>query len=394
MKRILLYISVALCLAACRKDSDEPDSHPGFDVDGVKRTVLVYAVNHSSLRYDFADDATEMLRAFEGLDENKFQLLVYKTDSESSCGLYRVDKNVNGSHCDFVKIKSYARKQTSTSPDRIKDVLSDALAVYPNSAYDLIFWGHGSSWFPSFSDHELHDNGMAHSYGGEYNGGTSPSGTTGTNWVEIDELADAVPDRRFETIWFDCCYMTGIEVIYEFRDKCDTFVGYPTEVWSEGLAYDKVLPYLMKEQPDVVGGAKAFYEVYSSRNEPVTVAVIDMKSVETVAEASHDIITSGTVRPQTASLLNYSRMKTAPFYDFSQFMEITADLNGVNDRFARLDDALDKMVLYHAASSIDFNKRPWNVNSISGVSTHFFRDNGTRESEYYKTLDWYRRVYE
>lgn len=127
---------------------------------------------------------------------------------------------------------------------------------------------------------------MLYGYGGESN----------RDYINVDELADAIPDSRFETIWFDCCYMAGIEVIYQFRNKCRTFVGYPTEVWLEGMPYDMTLPFLMKTVPDITGAARTFFDYYNEVRDPVTVTVVDMSKLEPVADAAKAVYASGSVR--------------------------------------------------------------------------------------------------
>lgn len=71
-------------------------------------------------------------------------------------------------------------------------------------------------------------------------------------------LADAIPDGVFDFIWFDACYMSGIETAYELRDKCDTFVAYPTEVYTPGMPYNLTIPYILKETPDLKSAASEF----------------------------------------------------------------------------------------------------------------------------------------
>lgn len=392
MRRLLNFLSVLSLLlsAGCGNDGEEPGNSCFLfpDPENVSRVVVVYAVNRSSLVYDFDDDSEEMLRAMSAVDTDSNQLLVYKTDSATETGLYRVVKDA-AEGCRFEIVRSYRRDVTSTHPDRMREVLDDALGLFPNAAYDLIFWGHGTSWRPYFSDHAVVEPPVLYGYGGEY----SQTGGSQTDWTDLDELAGAVPDGRFETIWFDCCYMTGIEVVYQFRDKCSTFVGYPSEVWDKGMQYDEVLPYLFAESPDITGAAKTFYGFYAERNQPVTVAVIDMAGIEDLADVAASVISSGNLRPLTTGLLDYSRTKSSPFYDFQQFFRLVAELNGAPELADDLAEAVAKTVVYHAASDKDFNGRPWDSSSVSGLSTHFYRGTDTRDESYYRTLDWYKRVY-
>lgn len=392
MKRIILYILSVFLLVSCEESGRDPNSeNNAVDADGVKRAVLVYAVNRSSLSHDFVDDSNEMLEAMLKVDAKTCQLLVFRTDDEENCGLYRAVRSSGGGdrRFEFRLLKRFDRDVLSTHPDRIKEVVDYALSIFPHATYDLIFWGHGMSWKPFFTDHNVVSPPEVYGYGGEYNGNGSR-----TDWVEIDELAASIPPYKFETIWFDCCYMSGIETIYQLRDKCKTFVGYPSEVWQYGMAYDQVLPYLLRENPDVVAAAKAFYEFYAKSADPVTVAVTDMSNIESLADVAKEILLSGETMPSTVELVNYSRTSGVPFYDFKQFYGSIARLNGRPDLEERLSDAMDEAVIYHAQSDKNFWLKPWETANISGISAHYYLGTDSRDETYYRTLDWYHRVYE
>lgn len=374
--------ALLMTLVSCGVE-DDPD--PGLPEGEAERVVLVYAVNRNNLSYNLEDDSSEMLKAMSAIASDRYQLLLFRTDSETECGLYRAVPDDTGDY-DFDQVKLFPRDVTSTHPERIAEVIEYSVGLFPEAACDLVFWGHGMSWKPYFTDHNVAP--VKRSYGGEYNPDRG-----NLDWIEIDELAAAIPDHTFDTIWFDCCYMSGIETIYEFREKCSTFVGYPTEVWDSGLAYDRVLPYLLRDNPDVKGAARAFYEYYNATSDPVTVAVVDMSKIETVADVASEILNSGALRPEEYGLINYSRTSSAPFYDFAMYFTQTARLNGREDLSDSLNMAMDELVTYHAESAFNFNRRPWNTSDISGISTHYYVGGESAEESYYRTLSWFKRVY-
>lgn len=383
----LLMAIICPGLLSCNKNTKD---EPSVSEDNMKRVMLVYAVNNSSLRYDFKNDSVEISRAMKNIDLRYFQVLVFKTKDRNTTGLYKIVREY-GDSIKFKEIISYPRETTSTCPTQIEKVVSDALTVYPQAKYDLVFWGHGSAWRPEKDDYNLYSNKSApeRGYGGEYNGSSS----TSTSWTNIDDLADAIPDHVFEHIWFDCCYMGSIEVIYQFRNKCKIFVGYPTEVMSEGMAYDSVLPFMLRETPDPVGGADAFFKRYLNIGEPATVAVVDMEKLEPFADAARDILSDRNVIPESEDQINYSRFSGTKFLDVITYLNDMADLNGHSELKEKLQTAYEDMVLYHAASRTDFNNRHWDTSKIYCLSTFYFLDKNDDQTKYYKTLDWYDRVY-
>ncbi|MDE6006555.1 MAG: hypothetical protein K2G67_03270 [Muribaculaceae bacterium] len=385
----LLLALFSPCLISCNKNSDD---EPPVSEEDMRRVTLIYAVNNSSLRYDFKSDSIEIEKAMRNIDLRYYQVLVYKTVDKNNTALYKiVDKG--GSRPTFEEIKRYERLTTSTSPQQIRNVVKDALSFYPGATYDLIFWGHGTAWRPENSDYTIGGSGPERGYGGEYNGNTTSSGMPITSWTNLDDLADAIPDHVFDHIWFDCCYMSSIEVIYQFRNKCNTFVGYPTEVMSEGMTYDEVLPYMVRETPDPTGAANAFFNHFVSTGQPATIAIIKMDKVEAMADAVKDVIKNCDVKPDSSDQINYSRLSGCKLVDLISYISDMAKLKNRTDLVDNLISAYNDMVIFSAATKTDFRNQYWDTSRIFGISTYYFIDYSNELTDYYKTLDWYKRVY-
>lgn len=412
---LLLIVFLTVLLSGCREDP-KPDPQP----KEVRQMTIVYAVNHNNLSSYLVANENQMLKAMGNVDADVYKLLVYKYTSNGP-GLYEV-RNSNGK-CEFTLLKQYDESVLSVSKERVSEVLEDALDYYPNVDSNLFFWGHGLGWVNPYKYSNSTINSLSKSasvnpanknnvsvtlpevygYGGEYvyEDGVRVS----TDYLDLDQLAEAIPDHRFEIIWFDCCYMSGIEVAYQLRNKCETFVSYPTEIMAEGLPYDKVIPKIIGSSPDRVGAARALYEYYVGKSTPeaVSVAVMDMSQIEDVAAAARDIFMSGENRPSEVGLQNYSRLRSTPYYDFGQYLREYANSNaGVNSSGSsdlmkeKLKSALDKFVVFSAASEKDFNYpvgKPINKDNFSGLSIHNFLNLSSARDDYYRKLDWYQRVW-
>lgn len=396
---IILYVALVLpltfssCSDSNKEDLVEPDTK-------AVRVTLIYAVNNSSLASYFASDRNEIVQGVLSAPGN-CRLLLYCTDNDREASTYDTpvlfEAQVKDGAVSWKHVKRYDKGVLSTDPQRMEAVISDALSRYPDARFDLFFWGHGSGWVPGSALRlrpatESVDRPESYGYGGEYDAAYKAA------WTDIDELAAAIPDGRFDTIWFDCCYMANIETIYELSGKCDTFVGYPTEVWGDGLDYASALSHMMRENPDIIGGVKEFFNGYNSNHEPVTATVVDMNALEPLADAVKAILASGDARPATTELINYSRhRKYYDFYDFGTFMRLTATRNAEDAKryelISNFDKALKAALLYQAASSIDFNNILWDTEAVSGLSTHYFTESDSESDRYYHKLKWYKRVY-
>ncbi len=384
---IIIISLLTVLLAGCKHSKSEPEPEPQpVNPDGV---TIVYAINKSSLSGNFMQDTAEMKAAMVNVDMSRQRLLVYLTESTSKTGLYELQQIGKKKVLAWRKVKEYDRRQTSTAPAVMKQVISDALSVYPDAEHTLVFWGHGSAWTPGFSDHETRADAPAqYSYGGEYGKNNE------WQWTEITDIANAIPDGAFRTIWFDCCYMSSIEVAYQLRHKTDMYVAYPTEVWEYGLNYDGVLPFIMRENQDLTGAAAKFYSYYNDKNDAVTVSVMDMSKIEAVAEATRALMQQYPDEiGKVTGVVNYRRGGTYGYYDMMQLLK----LKDQGELWQGVQDSMNRFVVYHAESSRDFNNRQWVQTPLCGVSMHSLGEYDQKEVDhepFYRTLDWYKAVYE
>lgn len=167
---------------------------------------------------------------------------------------------------------------------------------------------------------------------------------------------------------------------------------------GEGLPYNLVFPHIIGDNVDRVEAAKALYGYYTGKYspDPVTVAVMDMESIDGVAEAAKRIIASGNILPSIAGMQNYSRMKGVGYYDFGQYMRKYADVNGKSSDadVEQLNLALKKFVIYSDASELDFRGYPIDKSNFSGLSVHNFANVNSAMDDYYRKLDWYKYVWQ
>lgn len=400
---IAALMVVSVLLAGC--DPDEPNGPKT-----VKQMTLIYAINNNNLSADLVANESQMLEAMGNVDPDVYKLLVYKYTGDGP-GLYEVTKE--SGRRTFSLLRRYDKSELSIDPKRVSEVLSDALEEYPGVESNLFFWGHGNGWVNpnKYSNTVISNlaqadgNGIQQSvempelygFGGEYVDETKRK----TDYVDLDLLAAAIPDRMFDMIWFDCCYMSSIEVAYQFRNKCNTFVAYPTEIMAEGLPYNLVIPKIAGATPDRCAAAKALYDYYTGKQspEPVTVAVMDMGKIEDVATAAGEIFSLGSVRPSVTDMQNYSRFYSTPYYDFGQYLREYAEANvsvaseeKVEASVKALSDALSGFIIYSAASYGDFNypvAKPILKENFSGISIHPYMGVNSVRENFYRKLDWY-----
>lgn len=390
MKHILKNLTIAAALvfsfASCKRDDPKPDVPESKHKE---RTILVYAVASNNLDYDLVHNKAAMLKGMADLDLDKYQILVYEVNNKDKYAtLWKTIRNKQMKVV-FDSVGSYDRNTFSTDPERIFEVMRDVRADYPSDNYDLFLWSHATSWLPAFSGNRSVP--VKRSFGIDNFDGKQDK-------TDITELSAAIPSGMFDMIWFDCCLMSNIECAYELKDKCEWLAAYPTEIYSEGTPYEKVLPHLFRSEPDREGALKEVYDFYtygSGTPRAVSVCLMDMKKIMPMAEACKKLY-AGDLYPSEDGLLKYSRPQirlSEEMYDFGQYSIERAKLNGMEDAIPGFRNALEDFVVYKAISDRDFNGKEIDKNNFSGISSHLYKGTDSENDAFYRTLGWYKAVY-
>lgn len=173
-------------------------------------------------------------------------------------------------------LKRYA-EINSASPDNLRGVLEEIIGRYPADSYGLICFSHASGWLPQGALNDLEGFGRAR-----------PAGTRSIfedSGCEMP-LADfggalILPGgRKFDFIVLEACFMAGVEVAYELKDKTDHIVASTAEMLSDGFVdvYPEGLSLLMQPEPDLRGFAHSYFQVWNAKSgayRSATVSVIN-----------------------------------------------------------------------------------------------------------------------
>lgn len=368
---------LAPALVSCDKDEPGPPSP-----ETAERTILIYMVATNSLSYDATADIQEILIGYDAVEDPKANILVYKalpgTEPPMLC---KVTKDRNGTAA-LTTLKSYSTAGSSLAPTRFRQVISDMQALCPASDYGLVLWSHATGWLPTGTPVSAPP--LYRAFGDDY--GKS---------ISVTALAEALPRDTFSFIWMDCCLMGSVEVAYQLRDHCRTYVSYPTEILAGGAPYDKVIPCLAGATLSLEDAARATFDHYAYstdlRYRSCTVSITDMEALAGVARAARLIAASGNPYISPVGIQTYGDLQGASFYDLTQ--SFTRMAEGDTDLTAGLDRAMDKAVTLKLATP-RFLGITIDPDHFSGLSCHLPAAEVKQAfSEYYKTLDWYHDVY-
>lgn len=392
---VLMGLSMGF-VSSCSNDDPSPSPY----VDRPQTTVLVYAVATNNLSSNLVSDKNEMLQAGHEIDLTKNNVLVF--ENTYSAGQRLLKMNKIGEEYDFEVVEEFSSSISSLDPERMQEVFNYVANNYESDNYGLILWSHSTASQPflvtkSTSTQSGSEAGEAVQLPSQYSFGYDNESTV-SDFVQIniDTLAEAIPYDFFDFIWFDSCYMSNIETIYQIRNKANYFVGYATEVWEWGLPYNLVLPHLLGANPDLVAGAQKFFDYYdelSYENRNATIAVVDLSKINSLAEICASVYEQN-LQPPTSDFIKYTRGSTGPFYDLGDYTKAMAELQGISLSDEEWNAALDNCVIYKAATPNDFNYHPIDPERFSGISTHVydFETNSAAEN-YYQSYDWFKSVF-
>lgn len=382
MRKHLYIILSLLCFLiniSCSKD--EPQN-----TLSAKRTVVIYMVATNTLSSNSKDDLHEISATIQSTEANDCRLLIYKDSYSELPQLLEYKKGKK--EIQIIPHKTYDNETPSTTIERMKQVFDDVVNVAPANDYGLILWSHASGW--------------AQSLAARSNVSPLNFGDDNGKEISISDLAEALPSGMFSFIYSDACYMSGIEVVYELRNKIKYFTGSVTELPADGMDYTNNLPCFFEDNANLIQACKNTFNKYNRLNgqsRTCTMSLIDCSKLDILASICKEIHKLGVSTTPTNQIQRYKYTSPYLFYDFAQYTKsINAIDSNNNTQLTSLkgdfDTIISQVVIYKAATPTIFNQFTIDANVYSGLSTYILGTTSTTgvNESYYKTLSWYKDV--
>ena len=295
-------------------------------------------------------------------------------------------------------LKVFDENTVAASASMIEEVLTYAKTKFPARSYGMLISSHGTGWIPYSPDSDKnyssffrrsssqHDEfPLTKSIGAHYDGSSSNSIE-----INIPDLAKAIP-MHLDYIIFDACYMGGIEVAYELKDKCDKICFSQTEILAEGMDYKSLLSSLFDfNEIDLLGIAENYFDQYKNQSgihRSATISVVDCKKIESLSQivAKHsETINKLAKSNERKSVQGYFRSSAhGVFYDLQDII-IKSGAN--KDELEELNKALVNCVLCKYATE-EF-MATFLINNHCGLSMYLPDYDRYILNDYYKSLKW------
>ena len=393
-----LFLS-GMCLllsvfTGCSNDKEDLPPAP------VSYTALIYMIADNSMDSD-VDYSISQLKA--GARHSAGTAVVYVDRLNEAPRLFKITQAG-----EEVPLKSYA-EDNSANIETLVEVIEETKKLVPSEKFGLVLWSHSMGWLPNgYSSGLRMKSGLPYRHfprtryiGPDFHPGDVP---TSDNMIEVDELAESLPDHVAEYIWFDVCLMGCVEGLYAVRNKCNYLIASPTEVLAEadydasGIPYAKVLPYMFGGAEELKQACRAYYNHYNGMKYDVlrsaTITLVDAKQLDGLYDVVHGILGGhlSEVESMDTSGLQAYHTKDVPGVFF--------DLKDMVNRLKSTDDAileaqLEKTVVYTEAT-VSFKNVAIDRNRYCGLSVYVPLRKWEKNAEYkyyFESLEW-GRIYD
>lgn len=340
-----------------------------------RRTMLIYMLADNSLGasgFD-ANDLDEMKVAAASAGLNGCRVMVYHHPKNSAPVLKELTRS---GVLNEVKEYPYDAESFSTDPERLAEVIADCKREAPAGEYGLILWSHGNGWVETKGSRV---SGMQRAFGQDR-----------STYMKVTSLARTLEGKEFAWIYFDCCHMATIEVMYEMRHCAPVIAGSVAELPADGTDYTVNLPVFTADVADMVKAAGNTFNIYDRMqgiNRTCTMSVVNTAALDHLAEVTREIMALGQEPPRRAASQAFM-LQSCTIYDLGQYIAgITA---GYPDLYARWQEAMDDVMMYRASTPYIWNRIA--INHYSGLGCYILESSNEASYQGYNNSAWWSDV--
>ena len=360
-----LLFGLLIIFASCKKDTEVRSVATATN----NRTVLVYMGGNNNLSSETYDKIEALKRSYTlGMG----RLLILQAAKGISPKLMEVSTDNNG-YAAIKILKTYSNGNAASSAV-FEETLQDLVKEAPAKSYGLVLFSHASGWLPErtliMPRSILQDNDKD---------------------MELMDFAAVIPDHFFDFMVFESCFMAGIEVAYELKDKTDYIVASSAEILSPGFAeiYPRLLPCLYKSTADLKSFAQLYFDYYNQNEgdlRAATISVIDTRTLPALAlwikQHADYVFSSDSLQ----DVQHFDRYQTHRlFFDFEDYYRRVSPAESQKE----LASLLQKTVIYKAATpSFLLGANGFMIREFSGLTSYIPQENFEYLNIAYKKLKW------
>ena len=202
--------------------------------------------------------------------------------------------------------------------------------------------------------------------------------------------------------------MGAVEVAYDLREDCRYYVASPAAIMGGGFPYEDMVEHLFScDKPipeNLIDVCRSYMDYYRSYYDPYgTVSLIDMHEMEALAHSVRLALVNCADSLEISDVQQFSQEKGTRL----SYQNLFFDLNDYVSRvcidtlaYSIFADCLDRTVLYADATDRYLSKvsgvwKSFPIEQYCGFAAYIPGASSDEVADlYYKTLSWYKTVYE
>lgn len=411
-------VMAVLFSVSCTKDGEEP-RYPHSS-----RVVLVYMAGDNSLGGYVRDNLEAMRRGMASAPAGS-RTIAYVDTPDGNPRL--VEVTASGTEI----LHAWPSPHNSASAATVHEVISLVRTLAPADRYGLVLWSHGLAWMPSWATGYLTRSKarMAEPWPQTKHGGAAagpasadrpiPAASVPTSWpatkwfgqdtgespagyLDVEQLAEAIPSGVFDWMLFDACFMASTETLYALRDKAERIVCSPAEVIADGFPYAEIMAELLRPEPDLRAVCESYYLHYADDPRPAyrsaTVSLVETSQLEALAAATASVLGAALATdPEVLSVMDLNRLQPLDRYRRHFLFDMGSVVGELETRGlvpVSVADAwhaqLARTVTYEAHTPTMLGLA---LDACCGLSMYVPYADYADLNEYYRSLEWYRQCY-
>ena len=377
--RSIVFSFVLLLFISCDSYTEIPPD-PELPV----RTIIVYLAGDNNLSSETGAKIEALQQGMKQMGETDNHLIVYADYRNRMPELSQI------THLEVVRLEQYTERN-SASAANFSATLQKIMQDFPAKSYGLICFSHASGWLPA----------KALNNPSGFSGNTSSSLRTifedNGQEMPLADFAEAIPltptGDKMEFILLETCYMAGVEVVYELRNKTKWILASAAEMLSPGWVeiYPDYLAGLFLPEPQLKEFAQAYFDYRSNQqgaSRSATISLIRPDRIEELASKVELILSGTNMEINIQDIQRFNRNAHSLFFDLSDYLEVFA----TPEQQAGYEKTLSEIVVFQAATPQFMTGYPYYfmIRKHCGLTTYIEQSQYPELNQAYWQLGWSR----
>ncbi|NDV64249.1 clostripain-related cysteine peptidase [Bacteroides sp. 224] len=365
LRKHILWLFIALFFSSCSKNEQPATPNP-------TRLLLAYIGVDNNLNSLEAEKLDALRAGWTGKPTD--HILAYVDKAGVGASLYALSAEPNS---EPLLLESYG-KENSADAATLSRVITDVVNRYKADSYGLLVFSHASGWLPE----------------GMLNSPTRSILIDGKSEMSLTDFAAALPDGVFNYIVFESCFMAGIEVAYELRNKTPYIFASSAEILHPGFAptYTHSTQHLFNANLPAFGQQVFNQTLTYAENELLhsgTYSVIRTEGLEQLATFIKDHC-DFTQPVDLTDIQHFDR--SVSYHLFFDFNDYYGRLLTDDSQKEELNRLLSEYVIWKAATNKfmaqEYGYNGFTITSHSGLTCYIAQERFPKLNEAYTRLAW------